>query len=105
MGFPFYVFVITVPLLIVAIVMTIIVISQKYCVTEPEFDDLEGGKDEEETENIEEKGFDEKTESFRNSMMWNFFVMFFYEACLEISISLVIGRQYINEFDADPEGE
>jgi hypothetical protein len=43
MGFPFYVFVIAVPLLIVAIVMAIIVYSQKYCVTEQEFEDLEGG--------------------------------------------------------------
>jgi len=27
--------------------------------------------------------------------MWNFFIMFFYEASLEISISLVIGFKYI----------
>jgi hypothetical protein len=105
MGFPFYAFMIAVPLLIVAIVMTLIIYSQKYCRTEPEFGDLEGGQDEEETEKIEKKDFDEKTKSFRNGMIWNFFIMFFYEACLEISISLIIGKQYINEFDADPEGE
>jgi hypothetical protein len=66
---------------------------------------LEGGQDEEETGQIEEKGFDEKTESFRNSLVMNFFIMFFYEACLEISISLVIGIQYLKEFDENPEGE
>jgi len=30
-------------------------------------------------------------EGFRKDMMWNFFVMFFYEACLEICMSIVVG--------------
>jgi hypothetical protein len=102
MGFPFYVFVLAVPLLIVALIMTIIVYSKKHCVTEPKLDNLEGGQDEKVTDKIEEEGFDEKTKSFRNSLVWNFFVMFFYEACLEISISLIIGKQYIEEYDANP---
>jgi hypothetical protein len=63
---------------------------------------LEGG-DMDKIEN-QERGFEEKTENFRNTLMWNFFLLFFYEASLEISISVVIGLQYINEFDADPEG-
>jgi len=32
-------------------------------------------------------------------MMWNFFVMFFYEASLEISISIVLGVRFVWEFD------
>ena len=36
-------------------------------------------------------------------MMWNFFVLFFYEASLEITFSIVIGVGYIWAYDeADP---
>jgi len=37
----------------------------------------------------------QSTEGFRYGVMWNFFIMFFYEASLEISMSLVIGFRYI----------
>jgi len=37
-------------------------------------------------------------------MMWNFFVMFFYEASLEISMSIVIGVKYIWAFDSRDSG-
>lgn len=40
----------------------------------------------------------EKLDAFRKFMMWNFFLMFFYEAALEIMISLVIGYKYTNEY-------
>jgi hypothetical protein len=36
-------------------------------------------------------------------MMWNFWIMFFYEACLEINISIVVGFQYLQEYDENPE--
>jgi len=52
----------------------------------------------------EEKPEDETSElncqstlSFRNGLICNFFIMFFYEASLEISISLAIGVKYIWE--------
>jgi hypothetical protein len=84
MGFPFYVFAISTILLVVALVLTCIVIAQR------RWDDRaiqkEGGE-----EDNQEKSLEEKTESFRNDLMWNFFIMFFYEATLEISISLIIG--------------
>ena len=38
-------------------------------------------------------------------MMCNFFLMFFYEAALEVSISLIIGANYLEEYAADPENE
>jgi hypothetical protein len=95
MGFPFYLFVAALPVLIVAAILQIIVTSQKNCVDKPEAQEEEGGQDETENptedEFAEDKRFAEKTESFRNSMLCNFFIMFFYEATLEISISLIIG--------------
>ena len=36
-------------------------------------------------------------------MMWNFWIMFFYTACLEITISLVFGYQYLQEYDKHSE--
>jgi steroid 5-alpha reductase family enzyme len=36
-------------------------------------------------------------------MMWNFWIMFFYTACLEITISLVLGYQYLQEYDKHSE--
>jgi hypothetical protein len=47
--------------------------------------------------------FESKTESFRNNMLWNSFLMFFYEASLEVSMSLIVGYNYIQEYDSDPE--
>jgi hypothetical protein len=38
-------------------------------------------------------------------MMCNFFLMFFYEAALEVSISLIIGVNYLEEYAAAPENE
>jgi hypothetical protein len=38
-------------------------------------------------------------------MMCNFFLMFFYEAALEVSISLIIGAKYLEEYAADPQNE
>jgi hypothetical protein len=37
-------------------------------------------------------------------MMWNFFIMFFYEASLEVSMSLIVGFQYLNDYDSNPSG-
>ena len=45
----------------------------------------------------------EKLESFRKFMLWNFFLLFFYEAALEISMSLVIGYKYTSDHFEDHE--
>jgi flagellar biosynthesis/type III secretory pathway M-ring protein FliF/YscJ len=103
MGFPFYAFAISIVLLVVAIVLTCIVIAQRRWDDravqkeggeednqEKSLEDKKEGEKEEKKEK-EEKSLEEKTESFRNDLLWNFFLMFFYEATLEICISLILG--------------
>jgi hypothetical protein len=41
---------------------------------------------------------------YKQSLMWNFFLMFFYEACLEITISIAVGLDYVSQED-DKGGE
>ena len=96
MGVPFYVFAIAIVFLIVAIVMT----WTKKVVVEKILE-AEGGK--EEDDKIEPEVKVGCAENFRNTMMWNFFIMFFYEASLEVSMSLIVGYKYIQEYDSDPE--
>jgi hypothetical protein len=96
MGFPFYVFCILLILLPIALVMTCYIYLSTL---EPHLDEAEGGTDEivqietEIQENKEDKAG--RAENFRNAMMWNTFIMFFYEASLEISLSLTLGYRYI----------
>lgn len=37
--------------------------------------------------------------------MWNFFISFFYEACLEVAMSITIGLYYLRDYDLDPDNE
>ena len=96
MGVPFYVFAIAIVFLIVAIVMT----WTKKVVVEKILE-AEGGK--EEDDKIEPEVKVGCAENFRNTMMWNFFIMFFYEASLEVTMSLVVGYKYLKKYDNSPE--
>ena len=93
MGFPFYVFCILLLLLPIALIMAACIYCNK---PKPDSDEAEGGSNEIvqlETENKENEAG--RAENFRNAMMWNSFILFFYEASLEISLSLTIGYKYI----------
>jgi hypothetical protein len=37
--------------------------------------------------------------------MWNFFISFFYEACLEVAMSIIIGLYYIEDYDSEPDNK
>jgi hypothetical protein len=94
MGFPFYVFGILLLLLPIALVMAACIYCNK---PKPKDEaEAEGGSNEivqlETESNEKEAG---RAENFRNAMMWNSFILFFYEASLEISLSLTVGYKYI----------
>jgi hypothetical protein len=93
MGFPFYVFVILLILLPIALVMA----CYTYLNTlEPHLDEAEGGSNEiEQLETEVKENKEGRSEKFRNALMWNSFILFFYEASLEVSLSLTIGYKYI----------
>jgi len=91
MGLPFYMFAIGCVLLFVALLMNC-------CVKKIPVEQKEGGQDEAEKGPEPPKKTCEKTLAFRNLMMWNFFVMFFYETSLEISMSVVMGYKYIQNY-------
>jgi hypothetical protein len=98
MGVPFYVFAIAIVFLIVAIVMTCFVTKK---VVVEKILEAEGGQ--EEDDKIEPEIKIGCVENFRNTMMWNFFIMFFYEASLEVTMSLVVGYNYLKKYDKSPE--
>jgi hypothetical protein len=93
MGMPLYVFTLT-------LVALILVIITSVCFKNPETGQAEGGEEIEVVESKEKKETclhkcDKAHTKYKQSLMWNFFLMFFYEACLEITISIAVGLDYV----------